>query len=149
MSKDWIDERLRRKRPEHAAPVGFTARVMLNLPKRRAEREDRPVIFWPRLTVAVALMTIVGVFLFEFFGQSQQADQTASHVREPSIAPLPVTASTKAFFPERIEVLKVTPEQFGVLAIKLNQPLEKELDNMISDTKVAIQFVASNFLPEK
>ena len=32
---------------------------------------------------------------------------------------------------------------------RLDRPLEKELENVISDTRQAIQFVASNFLPEK
>jgi len=44
---------------------------------------------------------------------------------------------------------KVTSEQLDTLAVKLDQPLEKELHNMVSDTRQAIQFVAANFLPAK
>jgi hypothetical protein len=44
---------------------------------------------------------------------------------------------------------QIRPEQFGELAVKMEQPLEKELENVINDTRSAIQFVASHFLPEK
>ena len=43
---------------------------------------------------------------------------------------------------------KLSAEQIQALSLRLDEPLEKELKNVISDTRQAIQFIASNFLPE-
>jgi hypothetical protein len=48
-----------------------------------------------------------------------------------------------------IPISQITAEQLQALTEKIDQPLEKELKNVISDTRLAIQFVASNFLPEQ
>jgi hypothetical protein len=42
----------------------------------------------------------------------------------------------------------VNSAKIGELGSKLDQPLEKELNSMIRDTRGAIQFVAANFMPE-
>lgn len=143
MSNESIEERLRREKPEHSAPVGFTERVMTRLADPVAKRENRPALLWPRLSLAIAVLAIAGVFAFEFFSPFHQG-QIAEGAPQ-SVVPAPNEAASTA----GLEIPRITPEQFQALATKLDQPLEKELENVISDTRIAIQFVASNFLPEK
>jgi len=50
--------------------------------------------------------------------------------------------------PPALNLPNVSITQVPDLVAKLDEPLEKELKNVISDTRQAIQFVASNFLPE-
>jgi hypothetical protein len=50
--------------------------------------------------------------------------------------------------PKQIELPKISMAQVQELTAKLDEPLQNELKNVISDTRQAIQFIASNFLPE-
>ena len=49
--------------------------------------------------------------------------------------------------PEPVRIPSVSAEQVEALTAKIDEPLEKEMKSMISDTRQAIQFVAANFLP--
>lgn len=43
---------------------------------------------------------------------------------------------------------QLSSEQLAQISVKLDQPLQKELQSVISDTRQAIQFVAANFMPD-
>jgi hypothetical protein len=148
-SKKSIEERLRSEKPMRTAPHGFTERVMSRLPEEPAksaslrEREYN-FAFWPRFAVAVALIVILAVFAFEF------AKPKFSHLTASTQQPASVAGhSEDQIAAEEISIPVITPEQIQALTVKLDDPLEKELNNVISDTRQAIQFVALNFLPEK
>src|SRR5688572_29391496 len=137
-----LEERLRREKPDHSAPAGFTERVMSNLPSETCLSADSDShaqqLLWPRLAVAFALMAIAAVLLPELV--SHKSTQSAAgpvngHVSSVSMAAEPLALPT------------ITSEQFQALTTKLDDPLEKELSNVISDTRIAIQFVAANFIP--
>jgi hypothetical protein len=150
-SKENIEERLRSEKPMRTAPHGFTERVMSRLPEEPAksaslrEREYN-FAFWPRFALAVALIVILAVFAFEF------AKPKFSHLTASTQQPASVAASGHSedqIAAAEISIPVITPEQIQALTVKLDDPLEKELNNVISDTRQAIQFVALNFLPEK
>ncbi|MGZ8938904.1 MAG: hypothetical protein ACXW32_06810 [Limisphaerales bacterium] len=150
-AKDSIEERLRNERPVHSAPEGFTDRVMANLsdsrPVREEEVETRGAL-WPRFALRLALITIATVLAFQFLkGPVVEPQIALNGAHEPAADPeqVPSVAVEPLTFP----VPRITSEQLQALTTRLDQPLEKELENVISDTRQAIQFVASNFLPEK
>jgi hypothetical protein len=66
-----------------------------------------------------------------------------------NVNPVSVAGSDASPVDGKILLPTITAIQLQALTTKLDDPLEKELNNVISDTRVAIQFVASNFLPEK
>jgi hypothetical protein len=148
-SKKSIEERLRSEKPMRTAPHGFTERVMSRLPEeppKSASLREREYnfAFWPRFAVAVALIVILAVFAFEF------AKPKFSHLTASTQQPASVAGhSEDQIAAEEISIPVITPEQIQALTVKLDDPLEKELNNVISDTRQAIQFVALNFLPEK
>ena len=145
-----IEERLRNERPAHSAPAGFTERVMAKLPNAHSnisEAPQRRPLWWPRFALGLAVVAIATVIAFEF-------------LKEPQVEPVLVVNTAAGLDANRAPVLssadsldftvpKITSEQLQALTTKLDQPLEKELENVISDTRLAIQFVASNFLPER
>lgn len=150
-AKNSMEERLRKERPAHSAPAGFTERVMAHLPETRGLREERTeerTVWWPRFALGLAVIAIVAVFAFEFFKGPQVQPQAGVNSTESPEARNTVVLS-EAVEPLTFPVSNITSEQFQALTVKLDQPLEKELENVISDTRQAIQFVASNFLPEK
>ena len=150
-SKENIEQRLRSEKPMlpmHKAPHGFTERVISRLPDRSAvEGEQAPsLLFWPRFALGVAVIAIAAVFAFEF-SQPKTNQMIASHQQaEGVVAP---THSEPVLAAADLSIPVITPEQIQALTVKLDDPLEKELNNVISDTRQAIQFVALNFLPEK
>jgi hypothetical protein len=147
-SKETIEERLRSEKAMRAAPHGFTERVMSRLPEGpTADRERVPTFaIWPRFALAIALIVILAVFAFEF-AKPKFSPLTASTHQPASVATsgYPESQMTAA----DLAIPVITPEQIQALTVKLDDPLEKELNNVISDTRQAIQFVALNFLPEK
>lgn len=149
MSADWIEERLRKERPEHLAPSGFTERVMSNLPaqfdyEKQHTRKENP-IRWPRLTMAAATIAIAAIFLFEILRPDTGRVASLNSSATIEIA----RGSNQSFQSAELIVPEISAAQLGALTMKLDEPLQKELENVISDTRNAIQFVASNFLPEK
>jgi hypothetical protein len=147
-SDEKIEQRLRSEKPMRAAPHGFTERVMARLPENSKASEPHREFaqnFFPRFALGVALIAIVAVFAFEF--AKPKPNQLAS-----SGQPENVESSTHSETPiaaADLGIPVITPEQIQALTVKLDDPLEKELNNVISDTRQAIQFVALNFLPEK
>ena len=146
-----MEERLRRERPVHCAPEGFTERVMANLPEARSVGDEAPgrkTLFWPRFALGFAVVAITTVLAFEFLKEPEVEPVVALNTANESNASITAVESVSAesiSFP----MPKITSEQLQALTTRLDQPLEKELENVISDTRLAIQFVASNFLPEK
>ena len=135
---DWIAERLRSERRLHVPSPGFTARVMQRLEREEKQSEIRGV--WPRFAIGVALACAVLVVIVAVLNRSSHhVPQTEMVSAEASVQTEPLT----------IMIPEITPEQVQALATKLDEPLDKELKNVISDTRQAIQFVASSFLPEK
>ena len=134
-----LEERLRSAPPVREAPIGFTERVMAHLanaPVRERSVPERRFAFLPRFAIALAVVTVAAVGAFQFLRNSPPSTSLASN-------DLPETPDLEIKIPE------ITSEQVQALTLKLDQPLEKELEYVISDTRQAIQFVASNFLPEK
>ena len=141
MSKS-IEDRLRNEKPEYSAPTGFTERVMSRLPEQRESEPEMMkgrVVLWPRLTMAAALIMIAGVLVFEIDGPNGEHQAVVPRFDSPAVS----------LENADLGIPKITPEQIEALTLKIDQPLERELENVINDTRTAIQFVASNFLPEK
>ena len=147
--QDQLEQRLRREKPEHSAPCGFTERVLSKLPSdaRSPVRNDSPPqqLLWPRLATAFALLAIAAIVLPEFVSQksihSISEPASASSLRHGEVS----TSRTT----EPLPLPTITQQQFQALTAKLDDPLEKELNNVISDTRIAIQFVAANFIPDR
>ncbi len=57
-------------------------------------------------------------------------------------------AAEIAFQSTTVKLPELSVAQVESWTTKLDEPLQKELQNVISDTRQAIHFVASNFLPE-
>jgi hypothetical protein len=132
-----IEDRLRAERPIQKAPDALIDRVMANLPSEAAPTAPRAVAIWPRFALgfaSIALIALVSVRSLQQRPEEIAAEQTA---------PAPATKALQIALP------KVETAQLQELTLQLDQPLEKELQNVISDTRQAIQFVASSFLPEK
>ena len=152
-SNESIEQRLRSETPMRAAPHAFTERVMSRLPQDSTDsalhRERvQNFAFWPKfaLALALALIAIAAVFAFEL--AKPESSQLASATPQPE-AVEPSADSEPQIAAADLAIPVITPEQIQALTVKLDDPLEKELNNVISDTRQAIQFVALNFLPEK
>jgi hypothetical protein len=152
--KDSIEERLRAEKPGYSAPAGFTDRVMAKLSAQErvlsAEKDAASSWngLWVRFAFGLAILAIAAVFAVEFFEKPET--QLASQESHPA----PASNSEQegnAEFPGGVTLPlpRITQEQFQALATRVDEPLEKELQHVISDTRLAIQFVASNFLPEQ
>ncbi len=135
-----IEHRLRAERPMYAAPDDLADRVMAHLPPRISGVRRERMVIWPRFAIAFGVVA-VAMLLFRFYpDRSGTGTGTGVNVASNTgIAPEPL----------KIELPQLPAERVSLLAAQLDQPLEKELENVISDTRQAIQFVASNFLPEK
>lgn len=143
-----MEERLRTEKPVHAAPSGFVDRVMANLPKaERAEAStpERGGLLWLRFALGTAAVVIAAVIAIEVFSPNQVP---TSRVQRAATAATPLDAGPDVATAD-VSIDALSPEQLQALTMKLDEPLEQELKNVISDTRLAIQFVASNFLPEK
>ena len=150
MTDKSIEDRLRSEKPARNAPAGLTERVMSRIPERQTETErvHARSVFWPRFAICFATAAIALVIAGEFWKRSGSG--TTSVVSAvPSIQPENAVEVASAGSPIEIPIPAITSEQLQALTEKIDQPLEKELKNVISDTRLAIQFVASNFLPEQ
>ena len=150
-SNESIEQRLRSETPMRAAPHGFTERVMSRLPQDSTDsalhRERvQNFAFWPKFALALALIAIAAVFAFEL--AKPESSQLASATPQPEAVELSADSEPQIAAAD-LAIPVITPEQIQALTVKLDDPLEKELNNVISDTRQAIQFVALNFLPEK
>jgi hypothetical protein len=150
MTDKSIEDRLRSKKPARTAPAGLTERVMSRLPERqtKTERAHARSVFWPRFALSFATVAIALVIAGEFWKRSGSGGTTSAVSAVPSIQSENAVEVASAG-PIEIPIPAITSEQLQALTEKIDQPLEKELKNVISDTRLAIQFVASNFLPEQ
>jgi hypothetical protein len=133
-----IEHRLRAERPAHPAPPGLTERVIANLPAEVTAGPAPTFSLWPRFALGLAAVTLIAGALFHFSR------------RDPAPSPGPdVVATTLPPEPLNLDFPTIQTVPLEAFAQHLDQPLEKELQNVISDTRQAIQFVAASFLPEK
>ena len=141
MTDKSIEDRLRSEKPARNAPAGLTEGVMSRISAPEAEAEGVPArsFFWPRL-VGFAAIAIACVLASEFLKRPETSVEVKLAGNNHPI---------QLEKPIEIPIPTITPEQLQALTEKIDQPLEKELKNVISDTRLAIQFVASNFLPEQ
>lgn len=138
-----IEEALRAGRPPlRKVSHGFCERVLDALPDRipaqSAALAGRKQRLWPRLVFAAAccLAVVLGWKQFEF---AATPSSTTPHV---------IIASHSDDIPKEKLFANVTLRQVQELTAKIDQPLEKEFQRVLADTRNAIQFVASNFMPE-
>jgi hypothetical protein len=145
MTDKSIEDRLRSEGPERRAPAGLTERVMSRIPPQEAKADyvKPSSFFWPRFAISFAAIAIALVVASEFWNRPQ-TPATANNDSKPS-----QVIEVASIEPIEIPIPTITAEQVQALTEKIDQPLEKELKNVISDTRLAIQFVASNFLPEQ
>jgi hypothetical protein len=131
-----LEQRLRSERPRFSPSGGFTERVMDNLPPRIARPRSGARIPWPRVLLALGATACIALAL---------AQLLPPNVNLPTN---PTLVDSGASTPPPLNLPNVSITQVQDLVAKLDEPLENELKNVISDTRQAIQFIASNFLPE-
>jgi hypothetical protein len=135
-----IERKLRSERSQFTAPPGFTERVLANLPARMDTFEAKQAIARPfrslRLAIGLATAACIAFVLLPFLPRSPQLPEAISANTEQTPPSLPITLPS------------VSAAQVEAWTARLDEPLQKELNNVISDTRQAIQFVASNFIPE-
>jgi hypothetical protein len=131
-----IEKALRAERPVRNAPPGFAERVIDALPSRGGKPMPalRRQSLWPRLALAAGL-AFAAVIMWKGFSPEPAGTVMAGGDETPS-SPL---AGLKP----------VSLAQVQALTEKIDQPLEKELERVKADTRNAIRFVASNFMPER
>lgn len=135
-----LERRLRAERPHFRAPAGLTERIIEDLPRSISPRNTPSVGFYsllPRFALVAVALAAAALLIAR-----RPADSTQTDAR---IVP---SATLSPVEPVALEIPNVGPEQIESLTAKLDEPLEKELKNVLSDTRNALRFVASNFLPE-
>jgi len=132
-----LEQRLRSEQPRFGPSLGFTERVMDRLPARPAPvvpaRATPPAI--RRFFIGFAIAAFITLVLLQLLPRGARL-------------PIPPAMAKSELQPTQFELPKISMEQVQELTAKLDEPLENELKNVISDTRQAIQFIASNFLPE-
>ncbi len=133
-----LEKRLRSERPRFTPSAGFTERVLEALPQRLSERPRKSVtsLSWFRVAGILAGAACVTIALVQILPFHTRIGPQAEAV------PTALEALSEIHLPD------LSGMQVQVLSAKLDEPLEKEWKNMVSDTRQAIQFIASNFLPE-
>jgi len=131
-----IEERLRNSVPRAEIPFGFTNRVFSRI-ARGPEREPRAQSFpWMRMAMGTGFI-LLGSFVIH--------KTSTKPATEPVLAAQQGNSSRDVVF---ANLPRISSQEIGQLTVRLDQPLETELQSVISDTRQAIQFVASNFIPE-
>jgi hypothetical protein len=140
-----LEEQLRADRPRLAPSADFTARVLNNLPTRpdplRDERTPGLGALLPRIAFALAAAGICAALFLSFNARKSAPQNLIAKTALPADAAIQ-DKNTALSFPT------ITTAEIEALSAKLNQPLDREMKNVVSDTRQAIQFVAANFLPE-
>jgi hypothetical protein len=141
-SESLLEHRLRSERPRFSPRAGFTERVMESLPagifKRSARSEAADP--WLRFTLALGAAAAIALVVCQILIR-----------RSPLPAALNAARSEQKADPaaQALKLPEISMAQVQELSAKLDEPLQNELKNVISDTRQAIQFVASNFLPDR
>jgi hypothetical protein len=129
-----IEQKLRADRPAFSPPEGFTERVMARLDRwEPAPERSRFALPNFRLFFGLAAGACALVLTLQLIP------------RKLETPPAPPVAAASV---SEVKLPSISFSQVEALTAKLDEPLETELRNVISDTRQAIQFVASNFLPE-
>jgi hypothetical protein len=131
-----LEQRLRSERPLFSPRERFTERVMDSLPPRLNRPRPSVTIPWPRVVLALAATACIALALAKLLP------------RDANFPPDPVSVNTQPSAAPALNLPNVSITQVQDLVAKLDEPLQNELNNVISDTRQAIQFIASNFLPE-
>jgi hypothetical protein len=126
-----IEQRLRTERPARKVIDALPARPSPGLSSTPFERPAGPRLAWAGLLAALTFATWL-----IFSPKVDHATPVAAAHPEPSPAPPTLNLPT------------VNLHQVQALTAKIDEPLERELQLVLSDTRNAIRFVASNFLPE-
>jgi hypothetical protein len=129
-----VEQRLRAERPVHRAPESITDAVMRNLSRENGPIPQRSVV-WPRFAIGFAMIAAVALLSINLLHPPQ----------DDPLQKVPAAPSESL----SISIPEIPAAHFEQLTLHLDQPLEQELQKVISDTRVAIQFVAASFLPEK
>ena len=134
-----LERRLRTEHRVSQAPHGFSERVM-----RRVELQEQTAPttrFNPSFIRRLGIISATGLAIATLLLTLRQS------ANDP-ISPVVQTASPKIEIPEIPNLPSLTSDQIALITAKMNEPLEKEINLVISDTRQAIQFVASNFIPD-
>ena len=132
-----LEQRLRLEKPGFSTAPGFTERVMDQLPVRplaSSHPHTKPLLV--RFVSGFAIAACIALVLLQVLPRRS---------RVPAIPEMTKDQSTPG---QSLRLPNISVEQVQELTAKLDEPLENELKNVISDTRQAIQFIASNFLPE-
>jgi hypothetical protein len=134
-----LESRLRNARPQAQVPFGFTNRVLSKASRAELIEMDEPMAGfpWSKLAIATVSILLAGLFIFQTSIDRRPAKQMARK------------SGLKKADKRLVELPRVSSDQIKQLTVKLDQPLQNELQYMISDTRQAIQFVASNFIPDE
>src|SRR5262245_43521588 len=132
-----LEQRLRSEPPRFRTSIGFTERVMDGLPTRFSSRRNAHLAsLWRVLGVGFAVAACMTFVLVQVLPA------------RTGLPAGPALANGQSNIPIKIKLPEISVAQMQKLSAKLDEPLETELKNVISDTRQAIQFIASNFLPE-
>jgi len=135
-----LEDRLRNTAPRAEAPFGFAARVLSRTAREAHPAPEPSRAPWLTFAVGAAVVLLLCLVVVQ---QRGSRERVAPTVAQKQISPSGGPEVALAGLP------RISPAQIGNLGAKLDQPLENELHYMISDTRQAIQFVASNFIPDE
>jgi hypothetical protein len=135
-----LEDRLRNTVSRAEAPFGFAARVLSRTAREAHSAPESSRTSWLTFAVGAAVILLLCLVVIQRHGNWQRVAPT---VAERQVSPSGEPEVVLAGLP------MISPAQIGNLGAKLDQPLQNELHYMISDTRQAIQFVASNFIPDE
>ena len=126
----------REDRPLHEVPDGFAEEVLRKIRlqdrQRAASPPNRNAVVWFRLLAAGAAVSLLTFLLWNDF------------VRRPA-QPSPELAANATL---DVTLPPIRTDLLAELPARLDEPLEKELQLLISDTRNAVNFLAANFTPQ-
>jgi len=93
-----------------------------------------------RLAPGLALVLLAALALWRFEPPSPSMHETPDHHQAP-LSPPELLRAVDALWPGSSELMR--------LSSRLDQPLEAELNAVVSDARSAVQGLASNFLPQR
>lgn len=148
---EQMEQRLRQERPSCDPGAGFTERVMASLPPFVEKPRPASPLRWLRLLPVVSAGSAalaIGVAV-SVFGPARPHRPAPPPQLAQAAHPEPAEPFTAARLGLALQLPKLGAEQWQTLSVRLDAPLEEELERVINDTRQAIQFVASSFLTER
>jgi hypothetical protein len=138
---DSLEARLRAERPLHATGPQFTSDLLRALPSHRSAQRAYPrQRSWiPAVAFGAGVFAFAAVLVSNISNRTPNPGQRISaQVVQPNQEP----EASALVFP------KLSATEIENLTMKIDEPLDREMKNVVTDTRHAIQFVAANFLPE-